>query len=182
MRTLGRHWFASTLVEATWVMSATLYRRLPAIIATHWNARGVVDGWAPKLEGAFVVPCLAVVLFAFLILLERWQTDEEGVGPQLSPFFYPTLVAGVAGLCFYFNASVLLSGVGLHLDIASHAIIGAGLLVAVLGNTVGTSPHSQVDEGEEVQATAWRIAGLLLLVAGIVTVIAEILVRVSEAA
>lgn len=181
MRIPGRHWFALTLVAAAWVMSVTLYRRLPAIIATHWNARGVVDGWAPKWEGAFVVPCLAVIFFAVLILLERWRTDEEGVGPRLSPFFYPTLVAGVAGLCFYVNGSVLLSGVGLHLDIASHAIIGAGLLVAVLGNTVGTSPQNQLDEGEGVQATAWRIAGWLLLAAGIVTAIAEIVVRVSEA-
>jgi uncharacterized membrane protein len=172
MRVVARHWFALALVAAAWVMSVTLYRSLPATIAIHWNARGVVDGWAPKWEGAFVVPCFAVILLAFLISLERWaRNDEEGAGAQLGPFFYPTLVAAVAALCFYVSASVLLSGVGLHLDVASHAIIGAGLVIAVLGNTLGTSPKAP-----------WRIAGWLLVAAGIVTVIAEILVRVSEAA
>ena len=120
-------------------------------------------------EGAFVVPCFAVILFAFLILLQRWsRNDDEGAGAQLGPFFYPTLVAAVAALCFYVNASVLLSGVGLHLGIASHAVIVAGLLVAVLGNALGTSPQAP--------APAWRIAGWLLLVMGIAAVIAEILV------
>ncbi len=69
MRALDRYWFASTLVAATLVTSVALYTLLSPTIAIHWNARGVVDGWAPKWEGAFIAPCFAVILVVFLIFL-----------------------------------------------------------------------------------------------------------------
>jgi uncharacterized membrane protein len=184
MRALGRYWFAWTLVAAAFVTSVALYTLLPATIAIHWNARGVVDGWAPKWEGAFIAPCLAVILVVFLILLGHWTLEDgEDSQGQIKVFFYPTVVAAVAGICFYANATVLLVGVGLHLDIRSHAAIGLGLLIAVLGNTLGKVPQNRVvgirtpwtltDEG--VWVRTHRIAGWLLVMAGIVSGVTGIL-------
>ena len=184
MRSLGRYWFAWTLVAATFVTSAAPYTALPATIAIHWNARGVVDGWAPKWEGAFITPCFAVILVAFLILIGRWALEEEeDSAAQLKAFLHPTIVAAVAGICFYANATVLLVGVGIHLDIPSHAAIGFGLLIAVLGNTLGKIPQNRVVgirtpwtlADEEVWCRTHRTAGWLFVMAGIVSAGAGIL-------
>jgi uncharacterized membrane protein len=180
VRTLGRYWLALTLVAATVVTSAALYRRLPASIPIHWNAQGVVDGWAPKSQGAFIGPCAALVIVALLILLEPWPKKEGGdTEAGAKSCSHPAIVASVAGILFYANALVLMVGIGWHLDMPSHVIIAVGLLVAVLGNSLGKVPQNGVVgirtswtlADEEVWARTHRIAGWLFVLAGAVTVI-----------
>lgn len=50
---------------------------LPAIIPTHWNAAGAIDGWMPKLRGAFVAPIGSLVTVACLILFKPIQIEED---------------------------------------------------------------------------------------------------------
>lgn len=113
MKRLGRYWVALTLVAAAFATSALLYPRLPAIIPTHWGADGVIDGWMPKLRGAFLIPGLALAIVALLIVFEPIQIQEDAGDLRIR--YYPIIVAGVAGLIFFFNVLVLMAGMGWHL-------------------------------------------------------------------
>ena len=93
MKPLGRYWLAISLVATAFATSAALYPMLPAIIATHWNAAGVINGWMPKLGGAAVDPIGSLVTVACLILFEPIQIEEDG--DDLKVRYYPTIVAGV---------------------------------------------------------------------------------------
>lgn len=176
MRRLGRLWLAMTFVVAAFATSAALYGRLPAIIPTHWSAAGVVDGWMPKSEGAFVAPGTALVIFVFLVLIEPRPTDEDPE-TRLKVRHYPVLVAAVSGFIFYVNAVVLMAGMGVHLDTPSHAAIAVGLLLIVLGNSLGKVPRNGVIgvrtpwtlADEEVWGRTHRVAGWLFVLAGVVT-------------
>jgi uncharacterized membrane protein len=163
-----------TLVAAAFATSVVLYPRLPAIIPTHWNAAGVINGWMRKSRGAFVAPVVSLVIVACLILFEPVQIEEDG--DDLKVRYYPTIVAGVAGLNFFVNLWVLMAGMGWHRALPSHLAIAVGLLLVVLGNSLGKvrqngvvgirTPWTLADE--EVWARTNRVGGWLIVLAGLV--------------
>lgn len=114
MSRLGRYWLALTLLAAAFVTSAALYARLPAIIPTHWNAAGMIDGWMRKSSGAFLAPGTSLVIVACLILLEPIRIQEEGGDRSIR--YYPIIAAAVAGVCFLANLWVLAAAMGWHMS------------------------------------------------------------------
>ena len=174
MKTLGRYWLAISLVATAFATSAALYPMLPAIIATHWNAAGVINGWMPKLGGAAVAPIGSLVTVACLILFEPIQIEEDG--DDLKVRYYPTIVAGVAAIWLFGNLSVLTSGMGWRHDIPSDAAIAVGLLLIVIGNSLGKFSQNGVVgirtpwtlANEEVWVRTNRVGGWLIVLAGAV--------------
>jgi len=184
MKTLGRYWLAVTLVAAAFATSAALYHGLPATIPIHWNARGVIDGWAPKWEGVLIAPCTGLVIAALLILFGPWrEQDGWDAEEEARAHYHPTIVALVAGICCYVNAVVLIAGMGWHLDIPSHVGIGVGLLIAVLGNVLRQVPQNGAVGirtpwtlgNEAVWARTHRIASWLFMMAGAVMVVTGVM-------
>ena len=181
MRKLGRYWLAMTLVAAAFATSVVLYPKLPAIIPTHWNAAGVINGWMPKWRGAFIDPVVSLVIVVCLMLFEPIQIDEDG--DDLKVRYYPTIVAGVAGLNFFANLWVLMAGMGWHRALPSHLAIAVGLLLVVLGNSLGKvrqngvvgirTPWTLADK--EVWARTNRVGGWLIVLAGLVMAAAGIM-------
>ena len=174
MKTLGRYWLAISLVATAFATSAALYPMLPAIIATHWNAAGVINGWMPKLGGAAVAPIGSLVTVACLILFEPIQIEEDG--DDLKVRYYPTIVAGVAAIWLFGNLSVLTYGMGWRHDIPSDAAIAVGLLLIVIGNSLGKFSQNGVVgirtpwtlANEEVWVRTNRVGGWLIVLAGAV--------------
>lgn len=177
MRNLRRFWLAMALVAASFASAVVLYVRLPATIPTHWNAQGVIDGWMPKSQGAFIGPGMALVISIFLILIGPVQTDGSPDG--LKARYYPTLVAAVSGICLYATIGVLMAGLGRRLDVPSHVAVGLGLLIVVLGNSLGRVPQNGVvgvrTPWTLADAEVWRrtrlLAGWLVVLAGVFTLI-----------
>ena len=165
------------LVAASFASAVALYGRLPATIPTHWNAQGVIDGWMPKSQGAFIGPGMALVISIFLILIEPVQTDGSPDG--LKARYYPTIVAAVSGICVYATIGILMAGLGRHLDVPSHVAVGLGLLIVVLGNSLGKVPQNGVvgvrTPWTLADAEVWRrthlLAGWLVVLAGVFTLI-----------
>jgi immunity protein, SdpI family len=185
VRSLGRYWLALTLVAAGIATSVVLYPRLPAIIPIHWNAAGVINGWMPKSEGAFIGPGLALVITLFLILIEPVPTPATQAGDDRESLarYYPTIVAAVAGICLYATVGVLMAGMGWHVDMTSHAAIGLGLLMVVTGNSLRNVPRNGVvgvrtpwtRANEAVWRRTHRLARWLFVLAGVVAAVAGLM-------
>lgn len=58
-------------VAAGFIVSAVFYPKMPAIMASHWNASGRVDGYMNKSIGMFLIPAIMAgqALFFYAILL-----------------------------------------------------------------------------------------------------------------
>ena len=174
MRALGRYWLAISLVAAAFASSAALYPMLPAVIPTHWNAAGVIDGWMPKLRGAVVAPIGSLVTVLCLILFEPSEIETED--DDLKVRYYPTIVAGVAAIWLFGNLSVLTYGMGWRHDMPSDAAVAVGLLLIVIGNSLGKfsrngvvgvrTPWTLADK--EVWVRTNRVGGWLVVLAGVV--------------
>ena len=174
MRALGRYWLAISLVAAAFATSAALYPTLPAIIPTHWNAAGVINGWMPKLRGAFVAPIGSLVTVLCLILFEPSEIDADDA--ELKVRYYPTIVAGVAAIWLFGNLSVLTYGMGWRHDMPSDAAVALGLLFVVIGNSLGKFSRNDVIgirtpwtlADKEVWVRTNRVGGWLVVLAGVV--------------
>lgn len=174
MKTLGRYWLAISLVATAFATSAALYPMLPAIIATHWNAAGVIDGWMPKLGGVAVAPIGSLVTVACLILFEPVQIEEDG--EDLKVRYYPNIVAGVAAIWLFGNLSVLTYDLGWRHGMLSDTAIAVGLLLIVIGNSLGKFSQNRVIgirtpwslANKEVWVRTNRVGGWLIVLAGLV--------------
>jgi uncharacterized membrane protein len=181
MKTLGRYWLAISLVATAFATSAALYPMLPAIIATHWNAAGVIDGWMPKLGGVVVAPIGSLVTVACLILFEPVQIEEDG--EDLKVRYYPNIVAGVAAIWLFGNLSVLTYDLGWRHGKLSDTAIAVGLLLIVIGNSLGKFSQNRVIgirtpwslANEEVWVRTNRVGGWLIVLAGLVMVVTALM-------
>jgi uncharacterized membrane protein len=137
---LRHYWLALTLVGLTFVAPLLVYERLPDIVPIHWNARGEVDGWAPRTWGAFLLPGVSALITAILIAAPR--ISPRGFEMQAFSRIYAPLVAAVAAVMLYITIVVLQAALGADVSMDRHALAAAGLLIAFIGNYFGKTTRN----------------------------------------
>jgi len=85
------------IVLITIISTIYFYDALPDVMPIHWNAAGEVNGYAPKLIGAFLLPIMAIfVTLIFLIIpyiepnkknLKKFAVQYNTLGLILVAFF-----------------------------------------------------------------------------------------------
>jgi uncharacterized membrane protein len=168
-------------VIVSFALAAGLYGRLPDQIPTHWNARGVVDGFSPKPWGPFVLPL--VMLGVYLLLLVIPRISPSGFRVERFMKVFEIIQATLLGFLFLVTALVLLAGTGMPvpMDRAIHA--GTGVLFIVLGNFMGKvtknffvgirTPWTLAND--EVWLRTHRLGGRFFVLAGLVLLLSGLL-------
>jgi uncharacterized membrane protein len=67
------------LIIFSFLYGAYLYPQMPDRIASHWDARGQVDGYMPKAAGLFLIPAISLILFAVLISVPRLDPLRKNI-------------------------------------------------------------------------------------------------------
>lgn len=123
------------LVAGAFVAAAVLYERLPERVPTHWNVRGVADGFTPKPWGPFVLPLVMLGVLALLAALPRISPR----GYRMDRFLrvYGILQTSILAFLFLVTLLSLLAGVGAPVSMERAILAATGLLFIVLGNFMG---------------------------------------------
>ncbi|GAB1455843.1 hypothetical protein MASR2M48_11500 [Spirochaetota bacterium] len=53
-KAIKAHWFLWVIIGMCFLVSILLYSKLPEQLPMHWNAKGEIDRYGSKFEGAFV--------------------------------------------------------------------------------------------------------------------------------
>jgi uncharacterized membrane protein len=169
------------LVAGAFVAAAVLYSRLPELVPTHWNVRGVADGFTPKPWGPFVLPLVMLGVFALLSALPRISPR----GYRMDRFLrvYKILQTTILAFLFLVTLLVLLAGVGSPVPMERAILAATGLLFIVLGNFMGKltknffvgirTPWTLASD--EVWLRTHRLGGKLFVLAGAGFVLAGLL-------
>jgi len=131
-----KHYLLWTVAIAAVTLAATLlvYRRLPALIPSHWNAAGQLDGHGPR-GWLFTQPVLLVLVALLWAVLPGVSPDKFRVGGFSQTWWYCGIV--VAALLAYIQA-VLLWGASTGAMPMPRALLGGiGIGIALLGNVLG---------------------------------------------
>jgi len=135
--TLNQRYFlgAAAVIAACLAGILVAYPKLPAVIPTHWNAHGQIDGWGPKWTLLAFGPgamLLTVALFAALPWLSPKKFEVDSFR---ATYLYIMIV--LVALFAYIQILMLLAGLNVALDTGRAVIGGVSLLIALLGNVLG---------------------------------------------
>jgi uncharacterized membrane protein len=181
MKILRENLLALLLVLASFALPGALYGRMPDPVPTHWNLRGIADGFTPKPWGPFVMPLTAAGLLGLLMALRALAPREMPV--ERFARVYTVLTAVVVAFLALFTALTSLAAIGVAVNMSRALGLGTGLLFVVLGNFMGKltrnffigirTPWTLVSD--EVWLKTHRLGGKLFVAAGVVTVVAAVM-------
>lgn len=104
-------------------------------IPIHFNASGAADGWARPWFGLFVVPAIALLVWAIQALLPR--VDPRGRNLARSATAYGTIWLAVTAMLAVVQAIVISTALGVDFNPGRLILpLTAGLLI-VVGNVMG---------------------------------------------
>jgi len=170
------------LVAAAFLVVALAYHALPAVIPTHWNARGIPNGFMPKSIGAFILPLLSLGLVGLFALLP--VISPRGFEMKRFQGAYLAMLRAILAFNLYLTCVVTIVGLGKStpLDVAALTEAGFGCLLAVLGNYM-TKLRKNFFVGirtpwtlanDEVWARTHRLGGRLMAACGVFMLLAAL--------
>lgn len=172
-----RDLYPVALILVALVFSAAVYGRLPEKVPVHWNWQGEVDRWGGRLEGAFALPGVAVAMLALMRIVPR--LDPRRANYARFAGTYDVAVNAVVTMLVCFHVLVLGIALGWPLPLRRVAPALFGVFLIVIGNVL---PRVRSNwwfglrtpwtlSSERVWTRANRVAGYLLMGAGIVLLV-----------
>ncbi|HET7561779.1 MAG TPA: SdpI family protein [Rhodanobacteraceae bacterium] len=168
-----RSWIVSgVFVLIAVVAGVWLYPRLPASVPTHWDLEGHANGWSPRWFAVALWPA-SIAFMAILAWLLPVISPRKF---EITPFadVYRGLMLVVQAFLLVVGVCVMLAGTGQHVPITKVTLLGAGVLLMVIGNYMGKlrknffigirSPWTLASDA--TWARTHRFAGWLFVFAG----------------
>jgi uncharacterized membrane protein len=126
---------SAAVIAATLVGTLVAYPSLPSIVPIHWDAQGHVNGWGPKWSlfayGPGLMTCI-VLMFSALPWLSPKKFEVDSFRAT-SLYIMIVIVAMLA----YGQILILVTALGVVLDVSRALEGGVCLLIALLGNVMG---------------------------------------------
>lgn len=125
-------WFGLVVAALAAAVSIWAYPHLPETVATHWNLRGVPDGYSSRFWAVALMPLVMLGLTGLFSVLPKLDPRRENYAKFLDSYW---LIAN-AILVFMGVAHVLIlaNGLGYSVQVDRLLPLGVGLLFAFLGN------------------------------------------------
>jgi len=168
-----RKYLPAIPIAVAFVFSLAVYSRLPDRVPVHWDWTGQPDRWGSRLEGAFLMPAFALlmwVLLRFLPKIDPRRANYARFGDTYD-FVVAAIVTFMAGL------HVIVLGATLGWPIALNRVVpgAVGVLLIVIGNLL---PRARSNwwfgirtpwtlSSDRVWQKTHRVGGYLLIVAGL---------------
>ena len=165
----------SIIILAPIVVGLILWDKLPAEMATHFDANGVADGWSPKELAVFGLPL-------FLLVVHWFCMAFTSVDPKRQNFSDKVIVL-VMWLCpvvsIVGNGATYLYAMDNSVNTTPIAMLLLGCVFIVVGNympkmkqsyTIGIKVPWALNSEENWNRTH-RFAGYMYMLAGVVTII-----------
>ncbi|HEX6764519.1 MAG TPA: SdpI family protein [Polyangiaceae bacterium] len=160
-------------VMGSFALVAAFYERLPALVPTHWNARGVADGFMPKQVGAFLSPAITASVWILFLVIPR--VSPRGYRIERFQTAYDIINLAMLAVFFSLGVIVLLAGSGARVPMERAVPVAVGALFLVIGNFMGKvtknfflgirTPWTLAND--EVWLRTHRLGGKLLALAGL---------------
>ena len=180
---MSRRWIGPVLIVLMIAFAAAVYGRLPEQVPTHFGLSGEPDGWTPRFPGAFLMPLLAVGVYLLLIVLRR--IDPRGANYRRFEETWWVFLNGMALLMTALHVLSLGFAIGWPIAMDRAVTVTLGLLFVGLGNYMPRlrsnwwmgirSPWTL--ESEEVWRETHRVGGWAFVAAGLVVVVAGLLLE-----
>jgi uncharacterized membrane protein len=129
------HLSAAFVILATVIGTMVAYPHLPSVVPMHWDAQGHIHGWGPKWSLFLYTPTLMTGIVLMFVALP-WVFPKRFEVNAFRPTYLYIMIVIVA-LLSYSQILVLLSGLGVEVDVSRAIEGGVCLLIVLLGSVMG---------------------------------------------
>ncbi len=173
------HWLRIVIVIGMFTLGAYLYPSLPDRVPTHWNFAGVADGFSSRPFGAFLLPCIGLLILILFPVLQKLDPKAENYTSfqgtweilQLSIIAFMAYVYVIQLIATFDPSQSAMVG--------RYIVFGVGALFVLLGNFMGKirqnffiglrTPWTLSDP--EVWAKSQRFAGWTFVLGGLAIIV-----------
>lgn len=168
--------FTSVIILSPIVAGLILWDKLPAQMATHFNANGVADDWSPKEVAVFGLPLLLLAVHWFCMAFTSVDPKKQNFSDKiiiLMMWLCP--VISIVG-----NGATYLYALDNTVNTVPMALLLVGCIFLVIGNympkmkqsyTIGIKIPWALNSEENWNRTH-RLGGYTFMLAGVITIIA----------
>jgi len=165
----------AVVVAALWV-SIYFYPQMPDKMASHWNARGQVDGYLPKAVNMFIIPSILAGLALFFAVIVRLPMLRE----KITPFrkYYDGFILCLSLFLLAVHYWMILWNLGICISPNHIFPFGIGLLIFYVGlickhiqpNPIMGIRTPWTFKNEAVWAKTHKLGGNLFMFCGVVLI------------
>jgi len=112
-----------------------LYPTLPNTVPTHWNFKGEIDGYSPKIVGAFMMPLISVLVLVGFEILPNFDPKRKKY--KLFRREWEIIQVGLLGFFAYMQAVTMYAALNMNVDVGKAVAVGIGALLVLIGNYLG---------------------------------------------
>ena len=127
--------FCMALCAVALAFSLIVGPTLPAIVPTHWNASGQIDGRGPKAMILFLMPGVMIFNSLLMLALPKLSPRQFEIGKFEGPYGIVWIVVQAMFLCIH--ALIVQGGRNEALDVTRWMMPVMFLFFALMGNWMG---------------------------------------------
>jgi len=165
------------IILLSFLIGACFYSRMPEQMASHWNARGQVDGYMAKFWGLFLMPLILAGLGLLFFAIPR--IDPLRANIEQFRRYYDAFIIIVLVFMLFVYLQVILWNLGIKISPNLVIPIGLGLLFFYSGILCENAKRNWFVgirtpwtlSSDEVWEKTHRIGGKLFKVAGAVAIV-----------
>ncbi len=168
---------AMGIILFSFIIGIYLYPQMPERMASHWNAKGEVDGYMPKFWGLFLMPIVSMLIFLLFIAIPKIDPLKQNI--EKFRKYYDGFVVLMIAYLFYIYLLTLLWNTGIRFSIVQLLVPAMGILFYYIGILVENAKRNWFIgirtpwtlSSEKVWEKTHKIGGKLFKIAGIIAFI-----------
>lgn len=163
-----------SMILLSLIISIYFYPRMPEQMASHWNARGQVDGYLPKLKGLFLIPFILIGLGLLFVAIPRIDPLKANIEKFRRYYDGFIILFFIFMLSIHFQ--VILWNIGIKISPNVILPIGLGVLFFYTGILFENAERNWFIgirtpwtlSNEKVWSKTHKIGGKLFKIAGVI--------------
>lgn len=173
-----RKWLPVVLIAGAVMFSIAVYSRLPERVPLHWGISGEPDRWGSRIQGAFLMPAIMIVLLVAM----RWLPARDPRAANIAKFrdSYDIMVSAIVSFMAGVHVLALGSALGWAINVTTVVLVGVGLLFVLLGNLLPRARSNFIMgirtpwtlSSDAVWTRSHRVGGYAMVAAGLLTIAA----------
>lgn len=161
------------LVLSTFIISVYFYPEMPEKMASHWNARGEVDGYMSRFWGTFLIPLVILGLFGLFLVLPKIDPLKANY-PAFKKYYYGVVIF-VLIFMLYIHIVSIIANLGYLFNMSYIILFPMAILFLFLGYTMPNIKRNWFMgirtpwtlSSDKVWKKTHKIGGILFMVYGI---------------
>jgi uncharacterized membrane protein len=122
------------IILFSFILSVYFYSQVPEQMATHWNSKGEVNGYMPKLWGLFSMPVVTTGLVLMLLVVPRIDPKKGNI--EKFRKYYDKFIIIFVLFMVTIHLQILLWNTGIRINPNSVLPAGIGVLFYYIGNLI----------------------------------------------